>query len=399
MFVLLTLVTLPAMAQEPATAPEVPAVVEAIKAGNAAWTAGDKEGALASWLNANTIAAGLPAEDLRRYEILKLLAGAQAALKKWEDAEASLQLAINWRETAISREDPKIADDLTQLAVICGAKGDPERGLTILQRVLGMKAAPRGSNFVTHPVADVFHRMADLRVMTKDFDRAAADVATAVTIREQLLGAEHPGLAVELEKQGGILNMARSYEHAERVFRRALLLRDRSAGKEEDSINALDGLGYACFGQKKYEPAEANWIRMLGVWKRTAGAEHPMVALTLDKLTVLYRDQKKLAEAQAAADEAMAVRAHFLASGMNREAGNQYMLGNRKEAERLWREARKTIGAAVCADCDELREDLNKKLAELAPPKPVKPSSKGAKKAANGPPPAPIGAFPVRPMQ
>ncbi len=77
-------------------------------------------------------------DDPKRYAILKLQAAAASALSQYQEAEGFVQLAINWREVSIGREDPMIAGDLTEVAMLCRAMKDLNRGLAVLQRVASM---------------------------------------------------------------------------------------------------------------------------------------------------------------------------------------------------------------------------------------------------------------------
>jgi tetratricopeptide (TPR) repeat protein len=73
-------------------------------------------------------------------------------------------------------------------------------------------------------------------------------------------------------------------------------------------IPTLDSLAYVLFGQKKYSEAEPYYARLLDIWKTTAGLDHPMVALTLEKMTEFYAAQQRYAEAEPLVSEALAIR-------------------------------------------------------------------------------------------
>ena len=110
-------------------------VEEWIKKGKADYSKGAYAAAQAGFAVAWKAANMLPAKDAKRYEVLKLQAAADAALGLYVESEAFLQLAINWREVSLGREDVGIAGDLTEVAVLCRAQKDLERGLAVLQRV------------------------------------------------------------------------------------------------------------------------------------------------------------------------------------------------------------------------------------------------------------------------
>jgi tetratricopeptide (TPR) repeat protein len=209
-------------------------------------------------------------------------------------------------------------------------------------------------------------------------DRAAESLVIAISIREKILGPEHPGLLVELDRLAAAWLALHDYAKAEDVFRRVLRIQERLVGpRHPDLIQTVDGLAYAQFGQKKYDEAEVNYKRLLGLWISSAGESHPMVALTLDKMTVFYREQKRMEEAQTAKDKALALRALFLANGLAQEAGEMLAKDDKdakKQGEQLYRRALVVLDPER-PEHDALRKAIEKMLDELKPP-PPKPATK-----------------------
>jgi tetratricopeptide (TPR) repeat protein len=79
----------------------------------------------------------------------------------------------------------------------------------------------------------------------------------------------------------------------------------------------VDSLAYAEFGLHKYPEAEAAYKRLLSLWEKNAGAEHPMVALTLDKIAEFYAFQHRYEEAGKAATAALELRAKAYIASLN----------------------------------------------------------------------------------
>ena len=92
-----------------------------------------------------------------------------------------------------------------------------------------------------------------------------------------------------------------------------------------------------------------------------------MVALTLDKVAVFYREQKKWAQGQEAADRANAIRAHFLASGLAQEATERLGEDKKDEAATLYRRALAALDPPHTI-FEELRTQIEKNLTALEPP-------------------------------
>jgi tetratricopeptide (TPR) repeat protein len=357
---LIGLVALVLAGQEPAPAP--PSLEEAIQAAKAAAAGRDRAKTVGLWETAWKVAEAGPREDPRRYEILKQLTGLAAADKNYEQAEAWLQLAIHARETTQPQPDAKAREDLTLLAYFCKARDDVERGMAVLQRVLSMVV--REGGFEQVEVADLLSRMADFETARKEWARAEGVLRNALRIREKKLGEEHASQVLDLEKLGGVCNQQRRYAEAEAAFQKAVRLRERAMSQEIDLVNALDGLAYAQFGLSKFEDAEPNYKRIVGIWAATASPTHPMVAASLDKLVVFYRKQEKEEAARQAWKTATSIRAHNLAEAVAREAGEQVGLGHHAEAVALYRQAQALLDPADSLHA-ELRLAVDKQLSEV----------------------------------
>lgn len=309
-----------------------------IQAGRQAYLKGDPAEAKGALDQAHKLAQDLERTDRRRYQVLKLLAGAEAAARRWNEAEEFLQAAMDWREL-IAKDPKKPTDDLTELAMLCRAKGDLDRAVAILERVLATILSVPGSLRSMEQV-DTLVRLGQVRVERSEPELAEANFSYALRVTEEGVGADHPSLLLLLDRLGEVRIGLRRYESAEAVLRRAMLIRERHVGPAHaDLLPGLDGLAYALFGQKKYAEAEPVYRRLLGLWQQSAGADHPMVAGVLDKMAVFYRDQEKLTDARAASDWANGVRSLHLAKGLFQEAVARFKEGDTRESQRLHRRA------------------------------------------------------------
>ena len=137
----------------------------------------------------------------------------------------------------------------------------------------------------------------------------------------------------------------RTYDQAEETYRHALIIRETLYGKTNaDLIATVNGLGYALFGQKKYDEAEPVYQRLLALWIASVGAEtHPMVAMALDKIAIFYATQKKWDQAREATTRANAIRAYLLADGLSGEASQRIDEGKLAEAIPIYQRALKVL--------------------------------------------------------
>ncbi len=340
-----------------------------MKTAHTAYRKADYPGARKSLEEAWTAAGELPQNDPKRYEILKELSAVLGASGENEEAEKYIELAINWRETAVGREDPLIADDLIELATNCERRKDPERAIAILQRVIAIHAKARG-NFENSDVADDYSRIALVQASQNKPEVAIPTLLTAIGIRERVLGPESPGLLVELDRLGALQLAARTYDAAEVTFRRALVIRERVVGsKSADLLTTLDGLAYSLFGQKQFDDAEVFYKRLLDLW--TLIGNLPMIADTDEKIAVFYREQQKWEQGTEAAANAIALRALVSAAGLSTEATAWIAHGDKQHGVEYYRKALAVLDPNR-KDHDGLRGQIEHILADLDPPKPAK---------------------------
>lgn len=340
-----------------------------LKTAHAAYRKADYVEARKSFEAALAAAGELPANDPKRYEILKNLSGVLSAAGAQDEAQNYIEQAINWRENALGKNDPTLADDLIELAVICDRRKDFERAIAVLQRAVGIHTKAHG-NFENSDVADDISRIALVQVAQGKPEAAIPTLFTVLGIREKVLGADSPGLLSELDRLGAVQLGVRTYEAAETTFRRALVIRERVEGSQSaDLLTTLDGLAYSLFGQKKYEDAEVYYKRLLDLW--TLIGNLPMIADTDEKIAVFYREQKKWDEGTAAAANAIALRAMVSAVGLSTEATAWLAHNDKPHAIEFYKKALATLDPNRKSH-DGLRGQIEHILADLDPPKPAK---------------------------
>jgi len=309
-----------------------------IEAGDAGYLRGDYGAGRQAFEQAWQLAQDTPPGNPVRYDILKRLANIRAAAGEFADAGNYLQLAIDWRESTIGENDPKIGEDLLVSAALCRSMKDYGRAGDILNRVLAIHV--RASGFDSTAVADDYSRLAQIDLDRTELESAARSLNAALMIRKKLAGPLDVSLVPDLDRLGEVSTTMRRYDKAEEAYRRALVIRETLYGKRHaDLLATIDGLAYALFGQKKYDEAEPLYQRLIPLWVESVGGEHPMVAIALDKVAAFYADQKKYDQAKEAADRANAIRAYCLATGLAQQGAEQLAQSNKADAVVLYRRA------------------------------------------------------------
>jgi tetratricopeptide (TPR) repeat protein len=365
--------------QEPSKDPTqaaAPDLADLLKTAHSAYLKGDYPSARASLDQAWSALEQSPRSEPQRYGVAKQLSTVLSAAGDYKAAQEYLQIAIDWREANHeSPDDSKLIDDWIDMATLCQRLKDFDRAIALLNYARLRHARLNGAQSL--PVADDYSRIALAYAAENQPDRAIPPLQMAIKIREAVLGAEHPAILSELDRLAALQLAVRNYPDAEESFRRSLVIRERLAGPlSSDLITSVEGLAYAQFGQKKYDEAEQGYKRLLSLWIiSTQQPDHPMIALTLDKIEVFYREQKRWDEAENAAGKAIAIRGLFLANALKHEAAELLAHDDQPGAVKLLQRALSALDPSR-AEHTALRSELQAALAEFAPQeKPVKPAA------------------------
>jgi tRNA A-37 threonylcarbamoyl transferase component Bud32/tetratricopeptide (TPR) repeat protein len=107
-------------------------------------------------------------------------------------------------------------------------------------------------------------------------DRALQIEERALTIEVNLLGNEHPSLAVIENTIGGVLYSQAKYVAAEPHLRRAVhLLETATGGNDPECADALNNLGSDLSEQRRYQEAVAVHERALAIMSHSLAPDHP----------------------------------------------------------------------------------------------------------------------------
>jgi tetratricopeptide (TPR) repeat protein len=219
-----------------------------------------------------------------------------------------------------------------------------EQALTIRERVLGPD----------HPAtAQTLNHLGQLTRKLSSDDDAERYYARARAIRERVLGPGHPDTAQTLNDLGDLAHTQGQYPLAETFYRQALTIRAQTLGRaHSDTIRSIGDLAGIRDEQGDYAQAEVLYQEARMLSEDSLGLAHPDTGLALGKLARFYRSQEKYAQAEALFKQALTITEQTLGSDhpevatlLNNLAVLYREIGNYPQAEtllqraiRIWRQ-------------------------------------------------------------
>ncbi|MEC4807077.1 MAG: CHAT domain-containing tetratricopeptide repeat protein [Jaaginema sp. PMC 1079.18] len=234
------------------------------------------------------------------------------------------------------------ANRLNQQALQMLREGQYETALPLARQALTIREQILGSN---HPdVATSLNNLAGLFYSMGNFSAAEPLYQRALGIYEQVLGSDHPDIATSLNNLALLYADMGNYREAEPLYQRALTIREQAFGSEHPdvatSLNNLAGLSYST---GNYSAAEPLYQRALAIREQALGSEHPLVAQSLNNLAELYRAMGNYTEAESLYQRSVAIREQALGSdhpdvaiSLNNLAELYRTMGNYRAAEPLY---------------------------------------------------------------
>jgi tetratricopeptide (TPR) repeat protein len=218
-------------------------------------------------------------------------------LARYAEAEPLLRHCQRLRESKSAPNSPRIAEVLDNLATLLRAtnrmaEAEPlfRRALAIFERSLGPE----------HPnVATDLNNLAELLRATNRMVEAEPLFRRALLIDEWSLGPKYPNVARDLSNLALLLKATNRITEAEPLYRRALAIDERALGpKHPEVARAVNNLAALLQATNRVAEAEPLCRRALVIDEQSFGPEHPNVAIRLNNLAVLLQATNRMAEAE-----------------------------------------------------------------------------------------------------
>ena len=169
----------------------------------------------------------------------------------------------------------------------------------LLPHVLSV-AASTAQEVHSLELASVLTRAADYLSQRAQYDQAEPLYQRALSICEQALGHDHPGVALPLYGLADLYRVQGRYAEAEPLFQRALHLWEREPVEvhPELVLALLNDLAILYAEQGQYQQAEPLLQRALHLDEQLFGQKHRKTATRLNNLAGLYLDQGQYQQAE-----------------------------------------------------------------------------------------------------
>ena len=129
-----------------------------------------------------------------------------------------------------------------------------------------------------------------------------------LTIRETILGPNHPNVATGLNGLAELYRAQGQYAKAEPLYQRALEIWEAALGPNHHNVaTGLNNLAALHQAQGQYAQAEPLYLRSLAIEAAALGLNHPSVARTLNNLVALYQAQGQYAKAEPLCQRALEI--------------------------------------------------------------------------------------------
>ncbi len=282
--------------------------------------------------------AGKPGGDQEcLVDSLRTLAGISMKRGNLTEAAALYERCLAQMQKQFGKESQRLDQVLDQLSSIYRLLGRNSQAEEMMSRLLALREKTLGPEdpkllSTMHYLADVkarLRRVAEAeklarRVMAiRERQQSSANLAVSIELVAELLSAQKkweeaerlykrelevllksaPGNAawiVGLYRQIGRCEMAQeNFAEAEPYLRKGLELLEKQKWKKDGDINSIvQPLARSLLCQKKFAEAEVIFKRRLSLEEKIAGESSPGVVRTLERLSELYNQWGKPAEAK-----------------------------------------------------------------------------------------------------
>ena len=180
------------------------------------------------------------------------------------------------------------------------AKGKFQQAETLSRRCLaGIEKLSEIDPLFINLQMSVLHNLGTLLTKQGKLEEAEKLYRRALKVRERVLVVFHPDTVTMVNNLGSLLHDQGKLDEAEALYRHALEGYERMVGVDHpNTLGLVNNLGRVLHDQGKLEEAEALSRRALAGTERVLGVNHPNTLGSASNLGALLQEQGKLEEAE-----------------------------------------------------------------------------------------------------
>ena len=145
------------------------------------------------------------------------------------------------------------------------------------------------------------------------YAEAEAYLRSAVAIRSELLGKDHPDTLAGMTNLAAVLKGMGQWPQAEELLRETLEVRQRELGREHTrTLDSMNNLADVMQQQGKIAEAELLWRQTLTLQRRVLKRDDPALLITMNNLAQLLKQLRRPDEAEPLLREALALMTESL---------------------------------------------------------------------------------------
>jgi len=245
-----------------------------------------------------------------------LLAGVIAS--SWEAIRANrAQQAVQAEASTTKAINDFLQNDLlaqASAAVQAGPNSRPDPDLKV-RTALDRAAARIEGKFAAQPLVEASLRQT-IGSSYKDlglFPEAGQQMERALSLRQRVLGPEHPDTLTSMQELGDVLAKQSKFVQADKLLTRVLETRRRIRGQySPETLGVMNDLAIAVGGEGDYVRSEQLLTGVLEIQRRVLGEQHPDTLAVMNNLATIYTNQGQYPQAEQLYQRAAEIKRRIL---------------------------------------------------------------------------------------
>jgi eukaryotic-like serine/threonine-protein kinase len=287
-----------------------------------------------------------------RADLMNTMGRVYLDLGIWDRAKQLYEVALNLHRKTLREDDPRIADDLHNLASVLRSLGKDADAEPLVREALNLQRQKGDTKNIEY--ARGLTNLAAILEAKGDLDQAETLYEDSLAIKQKLPNVGQLDIAISLNNLGKLAETRGHYTASEKYYRDSLAIRRSLAGghPDPDVAIALNNLASLLQDKGDLAGAEAAYREALDIRRQVYHSPSPKVAFSLSNLGYLLQARGNLAGAESCQREAISIADQTLerdhpnrAVYLRNLASVLVARGKAAEAEPLAREAFATLRA------------------------------------------------------